>query len=112
MKTYLIATLAMAVSALAQPQKAETLSNEPSGIKAQADKRPIPRSAETRARAFDAMLYVSVQDPSMEWWFNVPEGFAPHISELKKSSTTRNSPSSRSRTTPKSGRGNSPYRTR
>ena len=30
------------------------------------------------------MLYVSIQDPSMEWWFNVPANAAPHISELKK----------------------------
>lgn len=84
MKTYLIATLAVAVSALAQPQKAETLSNEPPGIKAQADKPQSPAAPKPARGAFDAMLYVSVQDPSMEWWFNVPEGFAPHISELKK----------------------------
>lgn len=84
MKTYLIATLAVAASALAQPQKAETLSNEPPEIKAQADKTQSPAAPKPARGAFDAMLYVSVQDPSMEWWFNVPEGFAPHISELKK----------------------------
>lgn len=36
------------------------------------------------ADKLDAMLYVSIQDPSMEWWFNVPANSAPHISELKK----------------------------
>ena len=81
MKTYLIATLAMAASALAQPQKAETPSSEPAKPQTPAETPAAPKPARG---AFDAMLYVSVQDPSMEWWFNVPEGFAPHISELKK----------------------------
>ena len=81
MKTYLIATLAMAASAVAQPQKAETPSPEPSRPQMRAEQPAAPKPSRG---AFDAMLYVSVQDPSMEWWFNVPEGFAPHISELKK----------------------------
>ncbi|MDA6815912.1 hypothetical protein OSL60_27390, partial [Escherichia coli] len=78
MKTYLIATLAMAASAVAQPQKAETPSPEPSRPQMRAEQPAAPKPSRG---AFDAMLYVSVQDPSMEWWFNVPEGFAPHISE-------------------------------
>ena len=81
MKTYLIATLAMAASAVAQPQKAETPSPEPSRPQMRAEQPAAPKPSRG---AFDAMLYVSVQDPSMEWWFNVPEGFAPHISEIKK----------------------------
>ena len=109
MKTYLIATLAMAASAVAQPQKAETPSPEPSRPQMRAEQPAAPKPSRG---AFDAMLYVSVQDPSMEWWFNVPEGFAPHISEIKKIFPNRSSPSSRSRTTRKSKRGNSQFLTR
>ncbi len=82
MKTYIIAALAAAASAFAQPQKAET--PPPASADAVVKQSSQPPAAGPARRAFDAALYISIQDPSMEWWFNVPEGFAPHISELKK----------------------------
>lgn len=34
--------------------------------------------------SFAAALYVSVQDPSMEWWYKLPATATPHISQLRK----------------------------
>ena len=49
-----------------------------------AEQTPAAPQTQPKRDAFAAMLYVSIQDPSMEWWFNVPANAAPHISELKK----------------------------
>ena len=47
--------------------------------------KPAARQTAPAARqAFEGKIYVSIQDPSMEWWFNVPAYAAPHISEIKK----------------------------
>lgn len=47
--------------------------------------KPAARQTASASReAFEGKIYVSIQDPSMEWWFNVPAYAAPHISEIKK----------------------------
>ena len=58
----------------------------PANTEAQKTAEQTPAAPQTQPKrdAFAAMLYVSIQDPSMEWWFNVPANAAPHISELKK----------------------------
>ena len=58
----------------------------PANTEAQKKAEQAPAAPQTQPKrdAFAAMLYVSIQDPSMEWWFNVPANAAPHISELKK----------------------------
>ena len=53
-------------------------------VQKKAQQSPAAPQAQSKRDAFAAMLYVSIQDPSMEWWFNVPANAAPHISELKK----------------------------
>lgn len=74
-----IASLLLAAILSAQTQAA---ANPAAPQKAQ--QSPAAPQAQSKRDAFAAMLYVSIQDPSMEWWFNVPANAAPHISELKK----------------------------
>ena len=49
-----------------------------------AQKPAAQQTAPAARQAFEGKIYVSIQDPSMEWWFNVPAYAAPHISEIKK----------------------------
>ena len=65
-------------------QKNEAQAPASPSVQKKAQQSPAAPQAQSKRDAFAAMLYVSIQDPSMEWWFNVPANAAPHISELKK----------------------------
>lgn len=65
-------------------QKNEAQAPASLSVQKKAQQSPAAPQAQSKRDAFAAMLYVSIQDPSMEWWFNVPANAAPHISELKK----------------------------
>lgn len=65
-------------------QKNEAQAPTSPSVQKKAQQSPAAPQAQSKRDAFAAMLYVSIQDPSMEWWFNVPANAAPHISELKK----------------------------
>ena len=65
-------------------QKNEAQAPASPSVQKKAQQSPAVPQAQSKRDAFAAMLYVSIQDPSMEWWFNVPANAAPHISELKK----------------------------
>lgn len=65
-------------------QKNEAQAPASPSVQKKAQQSPATPQAQSKRDAFAAMLYVSIQDPSMEWWFNVPANAAPHISELKK----------------------------
>lgn len=65
-------------------QKNEAQTPASPSVQKKAQQSPAAPQAQSKRDAFAAMLYVSIQDPSMEWWFNVPANAAPHISELKK----------------------------
>lgn len=65
-------------------QKNEAQAPASPSAQKKAQQSPAAPQAQSKRDAFAAMLYVSIQDPSMEWWFNVPANAAPHISELKK----------------------------
>ena len=65
-------------------QKNEAQAPASPSVQKKAQQSPAAPPAQSKRDAFAAMLYVSIQDPSMEWWFNVPANAAPHISELKK----------------------------
>lgn len=65
-------------------QKNEAQAPVSPSVQKKAQQSPAAPQAQSKRDAFAAMLYVSIQDPSMEWWFNVPANAAPHISELKK----------------------------
>lgn len=65
-------------------QKNEAQATASPSVQKKAQQSPAAPQAQSKRDAFAAMLYVSIQDPSMEWWFNVPANAAPHISELKK----------------------------
>lgn len=65
-------------------QKNEAQAPASPSVQKKAQQSPAAPQAQSKRNAFAAMLYVSIQDPSMEWWFNVPANAAPHISELKK----------------------------
>lgn len=65
-------------------QKNEAQAPASPPVQKKAQQSPAAPQAQSKRDAFAAMLYVSIQDPSMEWWFNVPANAAPHISELKK----------------------------
>lgn len=65
-------------------QKNEAQAPASPSVQKKAQQSPTAPQAQSKRDAFAAMLYVSIQDPSMEWWFNVPANAAPHISELKK----------------------------
>ena len=65
-------------------QKNEAQAPASPSVQTKAQQSPAAPQAQSKRDAFAAMLYVSIQDPSMEWWFNVPANAAPHISELKK----------------------------
>lgn len=40
--------------------------------------------SQAQSNKLTPMLCVSIQDPSMQWWYNIPANAAPHISEIKK----------------------------
>lgn len=65
-------------------QKNEAQAPASPSVQKKAQQSPAAPQVQSKRDAFAAMLYVSIQDPSMEWWFNVPANAAPHISELKK----------------------------
>ena len=65
-------------------QKNEAQAPASPSVQKKAQQSPAAPQAQSKRDAFAAILYVSIQDPSMEWWFNVPANAAPHISELKK----------------------------
>ena len=65
-------------------QKNEAQAPASPSVQKKAQQSPAAPQAQSKRDAFAAMLYVSIQDPSMEWWFNVPANAAPHISVLKK----------------------------
>ena len=65
-------------------QKNEAQAPASPSVQKKAQQSPAAPQAQSKRDAFAAMLYVSIQYPSMEWWFNVPANAAPHISELKK----------------------------
>lgn len=65
-------------------QKNEAQAPASPSVQKKAQQSPAAPQAQSKRDAFAAMLYVSIQDPSMEWWFNIPANAAPHISELKK----------------------------
>lgn len=67
-----------------EDQKNEAQAPASPSVQKKAQQSPAAPQAQSKRDAFAAMLYVSIQDPSMEWWFNVPANAAPHISELKK----------------------------
>lgn len=82
----LAAILSAQTQAAANPadQKNEAQAPASPSVQKKAQQSPAAPQAQSKRDAFAAMLYVSIQDPSMEWWFNVPANAAPHISELKK----------------------------
>ncbi len=73
---------APAVNSATKKNEAQTPASP--SVQKKAQQSPAAPQAQSKRDAFAAMLYVSIQDPSMEWWFNVPANAAPHISELKK----------------------------
>lgn len=82
----LAAILSAQTQAAANPadQKNEAQAPASPSVQKKAQQSPAAPQVQSKRDAFAAMLYVSIQDPSMEWWFNVPANAAPHISELKK----------------------------
>ncbi len=44
----------------------------------------IESNAPKQTHNMHAMLYVSTQDPSMDWWFRIPSDSGPHISEIRR----------------------------
>lgn len=72
-----------AANSATKKNETQTPAASPS-VQKKAQQSPAAPQAQSKRDAFAAMLYVSIQDPSMEWWFNVPANAAPHISELKK----------------------------
>ena len=82
----LAAILSAQTQAAANPadQKNEAQAPASPSVQKKAQQSPAAPQVQSKRDAFAAMLYASIQDPSMEWWFNVPANAAPHISELKK----------------------------